>query len=60
MTTVKIFGRSRFRFAKLFPEATFEGYEYNIKYAYFSFKKKISKNKIKSLCDREKINYIIE
>ena len=60
MITIRIFGRSRFKFSKLFPEAIFEGYECNIRYAYFSFKNKISKNKIKSICDSEKINFNIE
>ncbi len=60
MTTVQIFGRSRFKFANLFPDATFEGYECNIRYAYFSFKKKISSNKIKFICDSAKIKFIIE
>lgn len=55
MITIKIYGRSRFKFAKLFPEATFEGYECNIRYCYFSFKKKISKSKIESICANEKI-----
>jgi hypothetical protein len=60
MITVRIFGRSRFEFAELFPEANFEGYEYNIRYAYFAFKNKISKNKIQTLCDSKKIKINFE
>lgn len=60
MKTVQTFGRNRFKFQKLFPEAIFEGYEYNIKYCYFSFKSKISKDKIQRLCDSEKIKIYIE
>ena len=59
MTIVHIYGRSRTKFAKLFPEAIFEGYECNIKYAYFSFKNKVSKNKIQTICDNNKIWCII-
>lgn len=60
MTTVQIFGRSRFEFAKLFPTATFEGYECNIRYAYFSFKNKESGAKIQAICDNEKIKINFE
>ena len=60
MTKVRIFGRSRFKFAKLFPEATFEGYECNIKYAYFSFKGEMDTQKFKETCDSNKIKFVIE
>jgi len=59
MITVETFGRNRFKFQKLFPEAIFEGYEYNIKYCHFTFKGKISMAKIKSICQSEKIKAII-
>ena len=59
MTTVMIFGRSRFEFAKLFPEATFEGYECNIRFCYFSFRKNISVSKIEKLCSDHKIKIIV-
>ena len=58
MTTVQIYGRSRFKFAKLFPMAIFEGYECNIKFAYFTIKTKISGTKIKGICETEKITII--
>jgi putative NADPH-quinone reductase len=56
MITVVTFGRNRFKFQKLFPEAIFEGYEYNIKYCHFTFKNKISMASIKRICQSEKIN----
>jgi hypothetical protein len=51
--TVKIYGRSRFKFANLFPKAHFEGYECNIRFCYFSLKEKISI--LKNICINEKI-----
>jgi hypothetical protein len=52
MTKVMIYGRSRFAFAKLFPDAIFEGYECNIRFAYFTFKNKISEAKIKRIAGK--------
>ena len=60
MITVETFGRNRFKFQKLFPEATFEGYECNIRYCYFSFKHKISRSKIMNICNSEKIKISFE
>ena len=63
MTTLKTFGRNRFRFQKLFPDAIFEGYECNIKYCFFSFKRKTgiySKTLIKRICDSENIKILFE
>jgi hypothetical protein len=53
-----IFGRSRFKFQKLFPAAKFEGYECNIKYAYFTIKLK-DKSRIIRICEAENIKYTI-
>lgn len=55
MTTIMTYGRNRDKFQKLFPDAKFEGYECNIRFAYFSFKNKVSKTKIQAICEREKI-----
>jgi hypothetical protein len=55
---IQLYGRSRFEFEKLFPEAKFEGYEYNIHFCYFSFKKKVSKSKILRLCESKKIKVL--
>ena len=60
MKTIKTFGRNRFKFQKLFPEAVFEGYECNIRYCFFSFKNKISKSLIQRICDSENIKILFE
>lgn len=60
MKKVKTFGRNRFKFQKLFPEAIFEGYECNIHYCYFTFKGKISKSLIENICRSEKIIFQFE
>ena len=59
-TTIMTYGRNRFKFSKLFPDAIFEGYECNIRFAYFTFKNKISKTKIQAICDMEKIKINFE
>lgn len=55
---VQIYGRSRLRFEKLFPKAKFKGYECNVRFAYFTFKEKISKSKILRLCEIGKIKVL--
>ena len=55
---IMIYGRSRFKFHKLFPETKFEGYECNIKYAYFTIKLK-DKSRIMRICEAENIKYTI-
>jgi hypothetical protein len=37
---LKIYGRNRFKFQDLFPDAKFEGYECNITFGYFTIPKK--------------------
>jgi hypothetical protein len=60
MTTIMTYGRNRDKFQKLFADAKFEGYECNIRFAYFSFKNKVSKTKIQAICEIEKIKINFE
>jgi len=53
-----IFGRSRFKFQKLFPLSKFEGYEYNIRYCWFSFDYNIDKSEIEKVCNDNKIKIV--
>lgn len=53
---IMIYGRNRFKFKKLFPEAKFEGYECNIRYCYFTIKLK-DKSRILRICQSENIKY---
>lgn len=54
---IQIYGRSREKFEKLFPQAIFEGYECNIRYAYYTIKGMSSKS-ILGICDHNKISVI--
>jgi len=60
MKEIMIYGRARQKFQLLFPDAIFEGYECGIRFCYFRFKKYISDNKIKNICENNKIKYEIE
>lgn len=53
---LRIYGRSRTKFAALFPEAEFLGYECNIRYCYFLIKTSIQK--IKWICDVNNITIL--
>jgi hypothetical protein len=55
---IMLYGRSRQKFAKLFPDAKFEGYECNIRYCYFTIKLK-DKARIMRICEAENIKYSI-
>jgi hypothetical protein len=48
------FGRCRKKFQTLFPSAKFEGYEYGIKYCWFSISG-VPMGKLKRLCKENKI-----
>jgi hypothetical protein len=54
--SIQIYGRSRQKFQKLFPNAVFEGYECNIRFAYF--KLKISDATLHNICTHEKITIL--
>ena len=53
---IQIYGRSCQKFQRVFPDAEFEGYECNIRFAFF--KLKISESVLRNICANEKITLL--
>ena len=53
---VRIYGRSRSKFQKCFPDAIFNGYECNIRFCYFYIK--IALESLRNICKNENIEIL--